>query len=319
MAPSPPLADVERFRLGLLALAGPEPGRLGIALSGGPDSLALLLLAAAAFPGKVVAATVDHGLRAESASEAQLAAAACAPLGVPHTILRAVVPRGASVQALARTARYQALAEWAVSQGVAILLTGHHADDQAETLLMRLLRGSGTAGLAGVRGSMLFEGRVRVCRPLLGWRRSELARIVIGAGVESVQDPSNADPAYDRARLRRAMAGAQWLDAAALARSAAALAEAEEALEFAAARAFAERAVLSVRSAELAPDGLPAELLRRLLLRCLRHAVPGAAPRGAQLDALASELRGGRTATLAGVKCVGGSIWRFEPEPPRRG
>jgi tRNA(Ile)-lysidine synthase len=319
MGPSPSRDDVDRFRDGLRALVGPDPGRLGIAFSGGPDSLALLLLAAAAFPGEVAAATVDHGLRAESAAEAELARRASSLVGVPHRTLRVEVPRGASIQAQARQARYRALAKWAETQGIAILLTAHHADDQAETLLMRLLRGSGVGGLAGVRPSMLFEGRTPVCRPLLGWRRSELAAIVEGAGLAAVADPSNADPAYDRARLRLAIAQADWVDPAGLARSAAALAEADEALDFAAAQAFAERAVLAGGAAVLSPEGLPDELLRRLLLRCLRHVAAEAAPRGVQLGALASTLRGGGAATLAGVKCTGGTVWRFEPEPSRHG
>jgi tRNA(Ile)-lysidine synthase len=300
-------------------LAGSEPGRLGVGLSGGPDSLALLLLAASAFPGRVEAATVDHGLRPESAAEARLAERACSVLQVPHATLRIGVPPGASVQANARTARYRALAGWAQARGIAILLTGHHADDQAETLLMRLLRGSGTAGLAGVRATMVFEGALRVCRPLLGWRRSELARIVSACGFAAAQDPSNNDPAYDRSRLRRAMADTGWLDIEAVARSAAALAEAEEALEFAAARAFEDRAALSGPTVTVSPGGLPDEILRRLLLRCLRHVAPGAAPRGRQVGALSAELRAGGTVTLAGVRCTGGVIWRFAPEPPRRG
>src|SRR3954463_13051089 len=103
---------IERFRRDLDALAGTE-GPLALAVSGGPDSLALLLLAAAAKPGAVHAATVDHGLRPESAAEAAMVASLCAALGVRHETLRvAVTPDGEGLQAAARKARYAALAEW---------------------------------------------------------------------------------------------------------------------------------------------------------------------------------------------------------------
>src|SRR5687767_15062838 len=141
--PPPSPQQVERFRDDLEALTGQgcaEP--LGVAISGGPDSLALLLLAAAAFPGRVAAATVDHGLRAESADEAHHVASVCAELGCPHNILAIAVPDGArGIQAEARKARYGALRAWAEEAGIDQIATAHHADDQAETILMRLQRG----------------------------------------------------------------------------------------------------------------------------------------------------------------------------------
>ena len=318
---APLLSDsplVRRFREDLAALAGPAPEPVGIALSGGPDSAALLLLAAAAFPGGVAAATVDHRLRPESAAEAGLAARLCAGLGVPHRILPVSVPEGASVQAQARAARYAALAAWADTERLAVLLTAHHADDQAETLLMRLNRGSGVGGLGGVRASAPLGAATLLCRPLLGWRRRELAAIVGEAGIETADDPSNRDQAYDRVRVRRALAEAGWIDVAALARSAAALAEADSALERAADGLAGERIGADRGAVLLRPDGIPAELLRRLLLRCLRSVCPAAAPRGEQVGALIGALGRGETRTLAGVRCRGGPVWRFDPAPPRR-
>jgi len=318
--PLPSGEMLERFRRDLAA-AGIAEGPLAIAVSGGGDSLALLLLAAAASPGAVRAATVDHGLRPEAAGEAASVGEVCATIGVPHRILSAEVDRhGVGLQAAARAARYRALAAWMETEGLALLLTAHHADDQAETLLMRLQRGSGVGGLAGVRalgplpGS---EGRLRVARPLLGWRRAELAAVVGTAGLRPVADPSNEDPAFDRVRMRQRLAEAEWLDVPAIARSAAALAEADEALELTASRLFAGR-VSETRPFELDPAGLPAELLRRLVLRCLAAAAPNVAPRGEQVSDLIATLGRGETATLAGVKCNGGSVWRFEPAPPRR-
>jgi len=319
-APSPQL--VERFRRDLEALT-PGPGPLAVAVSGGPDSLALLLLARAAFPGRVQAATVDHGLRAESAAEAAMVERCCAALGVPHRVLRvAVAGGGEGLQAAARRARYIALGGWMAEAGIAALLTAHHADDQAETLLMRLLRGSGVAGLAGVRARIPLPGAgggMHLLRPLLGWRRDALAAIVRAAGLEPVDDPSNADEAYDRARIRRRLAEAPWLDPAAIARSAAALADAEDALDTMARRSFAERTEEEADGAlVLRPGGIPAEILRRVTLLCLRRIAPEAAPRGEALTALVGRLRSDGVATLAGIKCSGGETWRFVPAPPRR-
>ncbi|HEY1604050.1 MAG TPA: tRNA lysidine(34) synthetase TilS [Allosphingosinicella sp.] len=307
---------VARFAADLRALL-PDAEGIGLAVSGGPDSLALLLLAAAALPGRVAAATVDHGLRPEAAAEADFVGAICAELGVPHAILRAIVPPGASVQAQARAARYEALAGWARADGLRAMLTAHHQDDQAETLAMRLARGAGIGGLAGIRAGSEISGLL-VCRPLLGWRRAALRALVEQAGLRPVADPSNEDERYDRVRMRRDLAEAHWLDPAALARSAAALAEAEQALDWAAERLEAERVREEGGGLRLDPSGLPPELLRRLLLRCLSRIDPGGAPRGAQVTALLATLREGGKTTLGRALCRGGTDYRFAPAPPRR-
>lgn len=314
----------ERLRADLAALAGPAGGdtgtgagaRFGVAVSGGPDSLALLLLAHAAFPGRMEAATVDHGLRPESGAEAAFVRETCAALGIAHATL-AGPPIHGNVQAGARDLRYRLLGQWAQARGLAFVATGHHRDDQAETLLMRLQRGAGLGGLAGIRPRTEMDG-LTVLRPLLGWRRAELAEVVAEAGLVPVADPSNGDERYDRARLRRRLAGSDWLEPSALARSAAALAEAEEALDWTVEQLIAERTGPVRDGLSFDAAGLPPELRRRALLRLLALLVPADPPRGEAVQRLLAALDAGETATLAGVRCEGGPVWRLSPAPPRR-
>jgi tRNA(Ile)-lysidine synthase len=312
-----PPALVERFRSDWVAAGGEAPERLGLAVSGGPDSLALLLLACAAWPDRVAAATVDHGIRAEAAAEAVHVAAICRMLGCPHAVLGAdVTTSGKGLQAAAREARYAALARWAGEQGLAFLATGHHADDQAETLVMRLMRGSGLAGLSGIRASRR-EGALTIVRPLLGWSKSELVHIVAEAGFEPVDDPSNGDERFDRTRARRLVAEAE-IDTAALARSAGALGEAEEAIEWATSLIYAARVSAEADALSFSPRGIPREMLRRLVVRVLAQIAEGAEPRGEEVMNLLAALSAGRAATLSGVKGEGGETWRFTRAPARR-
>jgi len=322
MAPTPPSPDlVERFAHDVRALA-PEVEQLALAVSGGPDSVALLLLAHAAFPGRIAAATVDHGLRPEGAAEARFVADLCAARDVPHAVLKAEVDRhAASLQQSARRARYAALADWLERQGVTLLATGHHTDDQAETLLMRLLRGAGAGGLAGVRARGAFPrfgSKLQLVRPLLGWRRAELSALVAAAGITPIDDPSNRDPRYDRTHMRARLADADWIDPSALARSATALAEADEALNWATLDVYAKRVHEEGPRLLFAHDALPREIRRRIVLAILAALEPAASPRGAELDRLLLMLERGGSATLAGIKCVGGAEWIFERAPPRR-
>lgn len=284
--------------------------RLGLAVSGGPDSLALLLIASAQEPVRV--ATVDHGLRPASRVEAEYVAAICAERSVPHDILPLTLPPGAS-QAQAREARYAALGEWCVLHELDRLATGHHADDQAETVLMRLARGAGVAGLAGVRVERALCDGVRLVRPLLDRRKAELEELVAAAGLVPVRDPSNQDRRYDRTAARSLLAAHDWLDPARLAHSASHLAEAEVALDWGARRAFAER----VQDDRLDPSGLPAEILRRVIL-ALFHEF-GVRPRGPEVSRLIAALQRGEAATLGGIKAAPGERWTFAAAPPRRG
>lgn len=329
----PPLpgAAVARFRDDVRAVArqaldGAEPSgdaRYALAVSGGPDSMTMLLLAAAAFPGRVSAATFDHRLRAGSAEEAELVRAACATLGVPHRLLVAREPiAGSSMQRRAREARYTALAEWAQGEGIYPLLTAHHADDQAETLVMRLNRSSGLSGLTGIR-RVRFDGAMVVLRPLLGWRRAELRAIVEQAGVPFVDDPSNADPRHDRSRVRAALTQTPLLDPAALAASAAFLADAEEVVARDAELLWSLRWHGPDRPFAIADE--PRELRRRLARRAIaavrdRFAIVlPAFAESANIEPLLDALEAGRGAVHGGVKVdVTGEGWRFRPAPPRR-
>ena len=177
--------DLPRRFAADLAVLWPQDersGPLGLAVSGGPDSVALLLLAHRALPGQIAVASIDHGLRPEAAGEVALVERIAAARGIPFTPLTVTLAPG-NTQARAREARYAALAEWAESEGLGAVATAHHADDQAETLLMRLNRASGVAGLAGVRPRGVVPGTaIPLLRPVLDWRRAELGAAVRAAG-----------------------------------------------------------------------------------------------------------------------------------------
>jgi tRNA(Ile)-lysidine synthetase-like protein len=187
----------ERFRRRMAELA-PEPGPALVAVSGGPDSLALLdLLAALAGDHHLalIVAHVDHGIGANSASIAERVRAAAERYSVPFEIERLSLGSEAT-ETVAREQRYAALRRIARRTGALHLVTAHHADDQAETVLMRLLRGSGPAGLAGMRS------RPGLLRPLLPFRRAELAQYLQEQGIEGWPDPANLDPRHLRSWLR---------------------------------------------------------------------------------------------------------------------
>ena len=309
-----------RFAADLARLwpAGRGGSRLGLAVSGGPDSLALLVLAHAALPGQVEAATVDHRLRPESADEAAFVGTVCARLGVAHAVLPVSVEPG-NVQSEARAARYAALAGWMDERGLPALATAHHADDQAETLLLRLNRGSGVSGLAGVREAGRVPGTRRMLvRPLLGWRRAELADIVDAAGLVAVDDPSNRDPRYDRARLRQALAGAPWLDVPALARSAAHLADADAALDWGAAREWQENVSAGALGSLVYRPSAPRAVALRVIAQIVAR-LGEEAPRGSAVARLFDALLAGQPGSLGAlVARPGPEGWSFMRAPQRR-
>jgi tRNA(Ile)-lysidine synthase len=315
---TPAAEAIQRFAADLDALA-PRQTRIGIAVSGGPDSLALLLLAAAERPGLVEAATVDHGIRPGSAGEAAMVAGICQQLRVPHRTLLADWAQSPStnVQAAARAMRYRLLDEWANECGLATVATAHHADDQAETLLMRLLRGAGVGGLGGTRAKRALSEQVALIRPLLGWRKAELVGIVEEAGLEPVDDPSNRDPKHDRSRIRALLSEADWADPARLAASASAIRDADEALDWALAPLIGSRIRQDGDGLIVEPFDLPRELKRRLLLAAFAE-LGAQPPRGPELMRAMDSIDRGATVTLAGLKLEGGAQWRLSIAPPRR-
>ena len=282
---------------------GPAP-RLAAAVSGGADSMALALLAdawARVRDGSVLALIVDHGLRAESADEARLAASRLAARGIAARVLTLHgLARGPALAERARRARYAALGEACAASGMADLLLGHHAADQAETVLMRLLARSGPDGLAGIAALTERDG-LRLLRPLIDVPPAALRDFLRAHGVAWSEDPSNADPAALRARLRAARRdpGGTGHGTWALTRDAARHGAARAARQAADAALLARRLHFFAEGfVVLSPGPLPASALAAVL-----RAVAGAefAPPPASVAALAADPR---PATLGGVRVL---------------
>ncbi|NVJ98981.1 MAG: tRNA lysidine(34) synthetase TilS [Alphaproteobacteria bacterium] len=218
----------------LNALGVPKGAPLAIAVSGGPDSMALALLAATV--RDVVCLTVDHGLREEAAAEAHSVGQVMKGRGIEHHILSWEGDKpSTNIQAAARTARYALMARWCQKNGITHLLTAHHQDDQAETLLMRLARGSGVYGLAAMAPvTALEDGRVTLVRPLLEVQKQSLVQYLEGQSVGFVEDPSNKAEQFDRVKVRQFLAEPplEGFRVERLAETAARLRRSRDALEF---------------------------------------------------------------------------------------
>jgi tRNA(Ile)-lysidine synthase len=258
-------------------MAGWQGRALGLAVSGGSDSMALLHLARDWASGSGVAlhvATVDHGLRAGSAAEAAQVAEHCRTLSLPHTTLhwQGWDHRG-NLQDAARDARLTLLAAWAQRTGCDAVALGHTRDDQAETLLLRLARGSGVDGLAAMAARDHHHGATWL-RPLLGLGRDPLRGYLRAQGVAWIDDPSNDNTAFDRIKARQALAllAPLGIDTDGLAATAARMRDARHALDWAARSAARDVAVFDrgdvvFDSAALA--ALPADLRHRLIAAAL--------------------------------------------------
>ncbi len=311
-----------------------EPGLL-LAVSGGPDSTALLLMAALwakqkAAP-RLYAATVDHGLRREGADEAAAVANLAKTHGIAHKTLRWEGDKPTTrVQERAREARYRLLGAHAAQLGLSAVVTAHHLDDQAETVLFRLARGSGIAGLAGMASRSQRDG-VTIFRPLLAYPKSALVAFCEREGIAYASDPSNEDLHYARPRLRKLMleVAREGLDAPTLARLARRAALVEEALI--AQTIAAEKRLGLVATGACDASALfaePFEIARRLLTLAFA-AIGGEAPERVSLEkmealtaALRDAGRDGRifSANVAGARvvCNGKGRLQVGKEPPRR-
>jgi tRNA(Ile)-lysidine synthase len=310
----PDIAALLAAALGRDLAAGEQ---LAIAVSGGPDSVALLHLAAARWPGQVTALTVDHGLRPESAAEAESVVRQCRGAGIPVEQLRWDGEKlAANLADAARAARYRLMGEACARAGIGLLLTAHHAEDQAETLLMRLGQGSGP-GLSGIRAVRLLRPGVLLVRPLLGVPRADLGKVAQASGWPLADDPGNRDARQPRIQARQLLAATPWLPPEKLAAAASHVAEAEAVLDWVAERSWAGRAERRGMALMLDTAGLPPLLVRRLVLRALAE-LGAEPPRGAALSRLVATLREGKAATLGGIKARGGALWRFEIAPQRR-
>ncbi|HEY4847667.1 MAG TPA: tRNA lysidine(34) synthetase TilS [Methylocella sp.] len=342
--PGPPYANLARKRRGRSAKppfpaagkAGFSAGDIGrlfspweaargivLGVSGGPDSVAMMLLAAEwvrgrATPPPLYVATVDHGLRKDSRGEAEMVARWAAGLALPHALLvwDGVKPKS-RIQERAREARYELLFEYAAKIGADHVMTAHHADDQAETILFRLLRGTGVCGLSGMASSSERNGLI-LARPLLAHAKADLVALCESRAHPFFDDLSNNDPAYARTRIRRlgGLLADEGLGRAALLRLGRRAARADAALD---ARACAVRAGLAARRE---PGGFradisaladePEEILLRFLADELKLLSCGKPLRLERLEALAPRFGQALRAGVAFTATLGGAAFRLQ-------
>jgi tRNA(Ile)-lysidine synthase len=333
MSPTKPAADFGPEQLDRLFAKLKQFRHLALAISGGSDSTALMLLAARwKGPVKCSVLTVDHGLRPGSRKEALMVKEWAKAQGFAAHVLRwrGAKPR-TSVQSSARQARYRLMAQWCAENGAQGVVTAHTLEDQAETVLMRLARGSGLDGLSAMAEESIVQG-LRVLRPLLDVERRQLKAFLQAEGQNFFEDPSNANPAFERIRFRQAAKLLQELGLGprALARSARRLARARRALEQAtdelerrAVRHQTEgHAIVDLASFEPAPEDIRLRLLARLLERI--GGTSGAA-RLSEIEALGTWISegSGRARTLGGCRVqrraksliVGRELGRMSAEP----
>lgn len=323
MAEGEPLA-LRDFAVRLAEVVSPQASGLVLAVSGGPDSMALLLLVAAlrrqTLLPPIVVGTVDHGLRPGSAEEtARVEAAANAQGLACRRLIWSGAKPARAMQEKAREARYGLLTALCTEIGADHLLTAHTGDDQAETVLFRLLRGSGWAGLAGM-APRTQRGGVTLARPLLGIVKARLVATCRAAGVLFCQDPANADTRFARARIRGVLPllAAEGFDSAALVRLAGRVGRAENALQHAAGQAAqACRWRGDADSAGRLDAKLLVAMPRELTIRVLGQAVAeagGAARRLDRLERLAERIAAAVHAGTGWRATLGGAIVTLRPD-----
>ncbi|MGI9128189.1 MAG: tRNA lysidine(34) synthetase TilS [Roseomonas sp.] len=293
---------------------------LAVAVSGGPHSLALALLArdwVAARGGRILALVADHGLRPESGAEADHVMALLTEAGIAAECLRLGLPSGARLQERARSARLAALGQASARHGCPWLLLGHHRGDQAETLVFRALRGSGAAGLAAM-AALRVAPDCLVLRPLLGFAPAQLEAVVAAAGLSPVRDPSNDNPHFARIRLRQALGdpGGEGEGICALAEAAGAFArrrtrqEAVLLARLAAAAEIRPEAYAWVDPKALGADAIGIAALARLIGLIGGAAWPVPIPATVALIA-----RGGGSLAGAWLRPAAGGLWLVARDP----
>lgn len=285
------------------------PKRLGVAVSGGGDSVALLHLLQQLCRNEDVSlhvATVDHGLRPEAASEAEAVRVMATGLGLSHDILDWQEWDGTgNLQDQARQARYQLLTAWAQQRKIPMIALGHTIDDQAETVLMRLSRAAGVDGLSAMPTTRDWNG-VTLLRPLLSVARSDLREYLRGEGVTWLEDPSNQDRRFDRIKARNALEalGHLGITPQTLADVAQNMSRSREALIWTTEQAARDLARIDAGDVLLDLAGLkrlPEEVVRRLLLQALQWiAGAGYAPRRQPIETAMQALRQGKPAQVGG-------------------
>lgn len=295
---------------------------MGVAVSGGSDSLALLHLLhdfCATHGIDLHAVTVDHRLRPEAADEADMVAQRCALIEVPHTILTWEDWQGqGNLQGAARDARYRLMSDWATARGIDTVALGHTLDDQAETVLMRLSRQSGVDGLSAMARRSLRDGMTWV-RPLLSARRAVLRQYLSEKGIEWADDPGNEEDRYDRIKMRKALKvlGPLGIDAEVLGVVAANMGQARRALDW---QTFlAAKHLLQIEAGAIVLDGpayflQPDEIQRRLLVRAVNWVGGGTyGPRRTAVAGVIAALRKGQAATLDGCHFIriANRLWVF--------
>ncbi len=316
-APELPERLVEWFREALDWL-NPEGERIGLAVSGGPDSMAMLLLAHAAVPGRFEVATVDHGIRPEAKAECAFVAGHCRVRDIPCTVLTVELRGNGNLLEEARQRRYEALENWAQERELPIIATAHQMDDQVETFLMRLARGSGISGLSAIRAnSFAPSGWLRLIRPLLGFRREELEALVEVAGIDAVRDPSNEDSRFDRIRFRQALEQFELVSPEAIAASAANLADADAAISWAVLSGWKDRVEIGEDEVRYRHGGAPVLISMRIVQRAIARL--GGDAYLARAVNLVRRLERGEQGNAGGVLVtIEGDEWVFRREPPRR-
>lgn len=284
---------------------------VGLAVSGGPDSIALMLAFHEYRPDTFQVVTVDHGFRTASAMEVQFVRQLCDERSIPCNIITLGLKSGSGNQERARMARYSAMAAWAKENDLAALVTGHHANDQAETMIMRLNRGVGIKGLGGMREISTTPCGFPLWRPFLNVRRDELVEYVMANGIVPINDPSNQDEHYERVRIRNAMT--EVFDPLGFAKTAQILESTNNAIEWMVDQVW-DRVELSSNEIKWKAEPIPEIMQHRILERVLDHF--GKRPkRGGAIPVWLNQIKSCGSASLAGV--IGNTrkpVWTFKPE-----